>query len=248
MIYNFEELSFQILTIDRYFHTKGVFRVKARPYAALSFRVSGTGEFEIDGRHLSVNPGDVMFIPADMPYRVEYSESESLVVHLKSCNYEESESFCVENPAAIALMFGRLLETWRDGQSVNRAKSIIYNILEKIQADKQTAASNAEMQTCMRYIEAHAFDPALKIEDVCNAGFLSRSSLQRVFRESMGMSPKQYLIKLRMDRALSLLIANQGSVKEIATACGFPDEKYFSRAFKKTYGYPPSRLLGDLAF
>ena len=47
MIYNFDNLSFQILTVDRFFHQKGFFEVNTRPYAALSFRVSGTGDFEI---------------------------------------------------------------------------------------------------------------------------------------------------------------------------------------------------------
>ena len=42
MIYNFDELAFQVLTVDRFYHHKGTYSVKARPYAALSFRVSGT--------------------------------------------------------------------------------------------------------------------------------------------------------------------------------------------------------------
>lgn len=41
MIYNFEGLSFQILTVDRFSHKDGCFKVKERPYAALSFRLSG---------------------------------------------------------------------------------------------------------------------------------------------------------------------------------------------------------------
>ncbi|MBQ8040550.1 MAG: helix-turn-helix transcriptional regulator [Lachnospiraceae bacterium] len=60
------------------------------------------------------------------------------------------------------------------------------------------------------------------------------------------MSPKQYLIQLRMNRALELLTKNEISVKEISFACGFTDEKYFSRAFKKRYGYPPSQLKNNM--
>ena len=44
------------------------------------------------------------------------------------------------------------------------------------------------------------------------------------------------------NRALELLIANELSIRDIAFACGFSDEKYFSRAFKNQYGYPPSQM------
>ena len=50
----------------------------------------------------------------------------------------------------------------------------------------------------------------------------------------------QYVSRLRMNRALELLSEREKSIREIALACGFEDEKYFSRAFKKKYGYPPS--------
>lgn len=71
---------------------------------------------------------------------------------------------------------------------------------------------------------------------------MSVSSLQRAFNKYLRVSPEQYLIRLRMNHALNLLTMNELSVKEIAFACGFTDEKYFSRAFKKKYGYSPSQI------
>jgi hypothetical protein len=93
MIYNFDNLIFQILTVDRFYHNKGIFNVKARPYAALSLRVAGTGEFKIGGKSFVTAPGDILFIPADAPYEVEYSVSESIVANLECCNYTEPEVF-----------------------------------------------------------------------------------------------------------------------------------------------------------
>ena len=71
---------------------------------------------------------------------------------------------------------------------------------------------------------------------------MSPSALQRAFLHHFGMSPKQYVIKLRTHKALQLLVENRLSVKQVAYACGFADEKYFSRAFKSKYGYPPSMV------
>ena len=246
MLYTFDELSFQIVTVDRFFHKKGVFQVKARPYTAFSFRVSGTGIFEVGNKRVVTKPGDVLFLPADMPYQVEYSVSESIVVHLAGCNYSEAESFCLESPAAIELRFQRLLESWNERHSVNQAKSIVYDILEKIENDKKMSLDNTAFARCRRYMDEHFCDPELNVDAVCDVGFISVSSLQRAFRTYLGLSPKQYLIKIRMNRALELLTENERSVKEIAFACGFADEKYFSRAFRKRYGYPPSQLKNHM--
>ena len=242
MIYNFDNLSFQILTVDRFFHREGFFDVKARPYAALSFRVNGTGAFEIGNTRLIAKPGDVLFLPANTPYKVEYSVGESIVVHFEHCNYFEAENACFENRSEIATRFQRLLEAWNQQHSVNQAKSIIYDILEKMANDQKTSISDTAVANCVCYMDEHFCDPKLDIEAVCGVAFISVSSLQRAFAKYFEMSPKQYLIQLRMNRALELLTENELSVKEISFVCGFTDEKYFSRAFKKKYGYPPSLL------
>lgn len=242
MLYNFDELSFQILTIDRFLHKEGIFQVKERPYAALSFRVSGTGNFKIGGKSFETSPGDVLFIPADVPYEVEYSVSESIVANLHSCNYAEPEIFTFQNGNEGAMLFLQLLTEWQTRRSANQAKSTVYAILEKMDHERKTRAEDTAFAACRQYIEAHFCDPSLNVADVCERGFISPSGLQRAFLRHFGVSPKQYIIKLRMDKALQLLVENKLCVREIALLCGFSDDKYFSRAFREKYGYPPSQL------
>ena len=246
MIYNYENLSFQILTVRRFFHREGFFDVKARPYAALSFRVSGTGKFEIGAKRFTTKPGDVLFLPANIPYKVEYSVSESIVVHFDQCNYSEVENICLENSSTINIGFENLLEVWNKKRSINQTKSIIYYILDKMATDQQESINDTVVARCVHYMEEHYCDPKLDVKALCGILFISVSSLQRAFAKCLAMSPKQYLIQLRMNRALELLTKNEISVKEISFACGFTDEKYFSRAFKKRYGYPPSQLKNNM--
>ena len=242
MIYNFDELTFQVLSIARFKHKNGFVSVNSRPYAALSFRESGVGRFEIDGERIVTEPGDVLFIPADTEYKVEYSSSESIVVHMRDCNYHEAENICMQGQTVLGALFQGLLAEWDEGHSVNKAKSVIYEIFENMVHFKKMDIPNPSALRCMQYIESHFSDPALDIAAVCQANFISQSSLQRAFKEYLGVSPKQYLIKLRMNKALELLMQNELLVKEVAEACGFSDEKFFSRSFKQKYGYPPSRI------
>lgn len=246
MIYNYDDLSFRVLTIDRFFHKEGDYNVKARPYAALSLRTRGTGDFEIGSKRIITKPGDILFLPADIPYKVHYSVSESIVVHFEHCNYFEAENICFENKSEIAVSFLHLLEVWSKRHSINQAKSIIYGILEKIESKQRITIGDTAIADCICHIDANFCNPQISIESVCAAAFVSVSTLQRSFAKYYGMSPWQYLIQLRMNQALELLKENELTVKEICFACGFTDEKYFSRAFKKRYGSPPSQFRKHL--
>ena len=158
MIHNFDNLSFQILTINRFMHQEGFFDVKARPYAALSFRVNGTGAFEIGNKRFLTKPGDVLFLPADTPYKVEYSVSESIVVHFDQCNYSQAENICIGNSLETGIRFHHLLEAWNQRHSVNQAKHIIYDILDKMSNDQKKSFSDTAVANCIRYIEANFCD------------------------------------------------------------------------------------------
>ena len=242
MIYNSDDLLFQILTVGLFHHDSGTYIVEPRPYSAIAFRLSGSGRFEAQGKQLESNAGDVLFLPANMGYKVEYSVSESIVVHFTDCNYGVVENFTPDNPRLIEGMFREMLSDWLEKHSVNGAKASVYRMLDSISNDKRMLKSDPAFVGCLEYLESHAFDCELNIEAVSREGFMSASGMQRAFRQHYGVSPKAYLTRLRMSRALSLLAQNRLSVKEVAEACGFSDEKYFSRAFKKAYGYPPSQI------
>ena len=100
--------------------------------------------------------------------------------------------------------------------------------------------SDAHLNDCLAYLEEHFCSASLCLNDLCHAGSFSESSLRRAFYQSFGLSPKQYILEKRLRFAASLLAEERMSVKEVAFATGFTDEKYFSRCMKKKYGVPPS--------
>ena len=244
MVYNYDLLSFQILTVARVSHPNGTFSVKARPFSALSFRLAGKGTFEIDGKILEAQAGDVMFLPAGKPYRVDYSFSEFIVVHLPNCNYAEAEVIEFSDRVPIEAMFTRLLDAWKTNHSANQAKAYVYDILHKLSERCESAApvSSPELEKCVQYLQEHFCESSLLVETLCRHSYISRSSLQRYFMRRFGISPKQYILRLRMEKAMDLLTQKDSTISEVSAACGFDDTKYFSRIFKQTYGISPSHI------
>ncbi len=70
---------------------------------------------------------------------------------------------------------------------------------------------------------------------------LDRTYLSRIFKEVTGVSIKEYLDELRMNRAKYLLCHTDMSLSEIAYFCGYSSEPYFSIAFKKKHSLSPSQ-------
>lgn len=91
-------------------------------------------------------------------------------------------------------------------------------------------------------IESRYTDPQLTVEALARAQGLHRSRFSRVFRNETGMSPKEYMQRLRLRKALMLLQDPDLTVSEIAHACGFADPAYFSRLIRTTTGLSPKRL------
>lgn len=64
--------------------------------------------------------------------------------------------------------------------------------------------------------------------------------LSKLFKKNLGVSFKQYIICERLKKAKKMLLTTPLSIKEIAYACGFKDEKYFMKVFKKHEHLTPS--------
>ncbi|MBB6252062.1 helix-turn-helix domain-containing protein [Nitrospirillum iridis] len=70
---------------------------------------------------------------------------------------------------------------------------------------------------------------------------LSRSHFCAVFRRSLGASPRNFIIERRLAAATHLMLRSDGSLADIARACGFSDQAHFSRLFRRSRGETPSR-------
>jgi AraC-like DNA-binding protein len=80
-----------------------------------------------------------------------------------------------------------------------------------------------------------------KLDDLIKIARMSRSNLMRVFREATGIAPIEYLLRLRIQKAMKLLRSTHLSVTEIALQTGFNDSNYFTRQFRKAAGCPPAK-------
>ncbi len=88
----------------------------------------------------------------------------------------------------------------------------------------------------------------LKIADVAQAARLSEDYFSRLFRRRLGISPLQYLIRLRIQEGRRLLAHNPGlTVREASRRAGFEDAKHFARLFRRHFRSAPDVFRRELA-
>ncbi|MDJ0659499.1 MAG: AraC family transcriptional regulator [Crocosphaera sp.] len=88
------------------------------------------------------------------------------------------------------------------------------------------------------YIDAH-LDQNLKLENLAKLLGVSQFHFSRSFKQSVGLSPYQYLIEQRIERAKQLLKKTNQSILDIALDCGYNSHSHLSKQFRKVTGMTP---------
>ncbi len=92
-----------------------------------------------------------------------------------------------------------------------------------------------------RYIREHFLENP-PLQEVAAAAGLSPAYFSTVFKEELGESFSDFLSRLKVEKAAELLIGSELSLADVADTCGFQDQSWFSRVFKRHMGVSPGRF------
>ena len=92
----------------------------------------------------------------------------------------------------------------------------------------------------LKYVTENMGNPDLKIDDIAEAMGMSRSVLYAKIKQSVSMTPIDFVRHIRIMRASELLSQTDDTLASISFEVGFSDPKYFSKVFKKEMGIVPS--------
>ena len=97
------------------------------------------------------------------------------------------------------------------------------------------------ISAALQYIRAH-YAEDLSLQDVAGAVYLNNEYFSRRFKKEVGVNFSEYLLLLRLGRAVKLLQNTNLRVGTIADQVGIPNVSYFSLVFKKQYGVTPNEM------
>ena len=128
------------------------------------------------------------------------------------------------------LIFFSKLEKYLDNEKIKRF------------SDKRFVRQNEILQSAFSYIHNHV-NEVIEISEIAKKCFITQSHFCRIFKEFTGETPINYINKLKINKAITLLTSTNLSITQIASSVGFDDNSYFCRCFKKHTGLSASAYL-----
>lgn len=129
------------------------------------------------------------------------------------------------------------------------ARVFLVKLIRKYGSEKSEELAFSQSFTATHYKRvldyvAEHFGESIAVEQLAEQAALSPSHFSRLFKETTGMSPHQYVMSYRVERACRLLDDRTRPLIDVALACGFSDQPHFSRVFKRVTGLSPLQHRG----
>ncbi len=111
--------------------------------------------------------------------------------------------------------------------------------LTKTVPSEKSLRDGERIKTMLQYIQEH-FSEKINTSQIAASALISGSECLRCFRNTIGITPIQYVKQYRIRRAAHLLTSTAEKIINIGTQCGFQEMSYFAKAFKEIMGCTPS--------
>lgn len=259
---NFPLLSIEAIgrhrVIDSNYYWNNMDREEDGNYCLFQFTISGSGEFKINGKTYTMdkNKGFFIEIPGEHLYYLPKNSTAWEVLYIEFSIeakpfYEEiiknygSNIFEFSNNSRFISLMWEAFYSARNNEITNifEASQIGYNLIFELLkfSNKKNIKKNSEIiESVKKYIHKNYTKP-IAIEDMAKYAAFSKFHLTRKFKEEIGISPGQYLIRTRLKNATNLLLNTNKSIEEISEDVGFSCGNYFAKAFKNKFKISPTK-------
>lgn len=216
----------------------------------LLYTKSGGASIEYDNRTIELKPNSLLFISLAQRSVIKAPDThwEIYFIHVMGSDVDEIyravcqyNGYLIENFSEKLFVDG-ILSLYKEYKKSEidyyTISKIIYSMLLDVVEQSHPSSHNEVIQRALSYISQN-YAKKLSLESICNQLFISKYFFVRKFHAEVGCSPKQYITKIRLEKAKYMLIHTNNSVTEIAQAVGFENEKNIYYAFKSVLGISP---------
>ncbi|GIO30485.1 MULTISPECIES: helix-turn-helix transcriptional regulator [Paenibacillus] len=246
---------------------EGLFMSHAHASDELTLVLEGEGFYSSAEQNIKVTAGDLILIPPGLHHGFVSTEPwQGISVHF---NHDKLPVHCrhlfaarESNPHRIQwahlngdrlrwadMCLSQLEMEWKSGEPGMDAYNLMRLALEttltlfqRSRAEELPAPNGANDRNIIQEVlkEIHSrYYTALTVSELAARHYLSESNLRKKFTEAVGVSPKQYIINMRLTEAKRLLRHTDKAIETISSEVGFTSSSRFYDSFVKSVGVTP---------
>ncbi len=213
------------------------------------YKITGATEYRVGNETLILSQGEILYVPQGISYiSCEIEQGESYVVSFLTNDRHSLSPFVIELSDAVMdveKIFSdftkRILRCEPMHSSINT--SALYRLIWNIQKQLKTMLISADADEYCRKAE-HFIGENLNRSDLTLAQIaehigISENHIREQFVRHCGMTPTDYILKLRVIKAKKFLVNSDAPIYAIAEHTGFSSVSYFGRFFKEKTGMTP---------
>ena len=241
MLCNGDNPIIRIVGVEHMKWNGGTFTVEPRPHSALAFRMRGEAVIQSGGEEYRVQSNDIMYLPQNMGYTAEYTDTELIAIHFVAARDDSQvEVYSLQNGEQIYKLFLRARELWKNKQPGFSVYVMgqLYTILGSILAHKTETNLPPSFLKAVSFINANYKNNAISIPMICKEAGIGATVFRQLFRKHYQKTPTAYITDLRLEQARNLISGGM-TIENAAWESGFTDPKYFARVVKKRFSCTP---------
>ncbi|MCS7187889.1 MAG: AraC family transcriptional regulator [Armatimonadetes bacterium] len=234
---------------------------RSLPHSLAVFVHEGRARWVIGDEKIVANAGALIFIPegvnhsADLtsphPFRATFVHLTARVFGVQCIlallgfpkKIEKAENFS-EPVSELARLYALKPVGWKlRGQAIvtDLILRCVHEYPQLFQPSIAPKDAKALKWLCPAFQLLTSNESKITVSDLAKATMCSPTHLRRLFQKAVGMSPRQWLLERRLQRAAQLLQTTDKTIQQIADICGFESLSHFTRYFKAKFGMSPSQ-------
>ena len=225
-------------------NTRGkVSHIQNRRAYGLTFCTSGQIRYMQDGEEILETPTYAVILPMGKSYDLRTERSGDFPVINFLCRedpWERVTAYPIERPEALMRDYEKMQALALYGGNRMEMMSIFYSMLHRVLKGEERGI----LAPAVKYIEENYFDSEMTNSLLAEKCRISEVYFRKLFAEQFGVSPRQFLIEVRLNKAKQLLSGGSLKISAVSEKCGFSNPYHFCRAFKNKTGMTPTEYAG----